>query len=514
LGNEQVAPGGRPGDERRHGSARARHLAAAAELVTAPPEPPLVAGGMAGIRLQDLAEATGRSRSSLYKLWPTQEDFWADLSLHLLFEHDHGFGDGDLPWFSAVEASGAAGGGLAISDPEDAAEVMRAFLAAIQDFIVENPGIASRGTLLGYHDLPEAQEVRARALERRLQDLGLVLAGMEAVTGHEVRPPATPYDLAVAFWALGDGFAVLAHLVPRVAEVRVQVDDGRGPRPWGLFSFAIREVLTRTATPAVGTPLPPPTAPTVAEQHEQLLARWDAAQREVLHAGTSLFFARIAGSDAAGREATEGIDVPAQVTVASVARASGVSRRAVYDLWSSVDELRLDLLAVLLAADRQRIDQLLSRVQPGEGAAATFGIALTRPPAEGRLPPAHASLAYLPEVTHPAVRQLYEQQVERTLALVRTHLDRIWPPRSPGRPARDDDDLAALFLSLIWGVGRVQRFVPHAVRHADVRRDPEGSVVVQVVEALVRARLGSPGRSITLSEQDREKRRRWFHGEG
>ncbi|OWY59104.1 hypothetical protein B7486_76355, partial [cyanobacterium TDX16] len=181
-----------------------------------------------------------------------------------------------------------------------------------------------------------------------------------------------------------------------------------------------------SAEGAAGPSIEEAVIPTLGEQHAELAARWTPAQREVLEASSTRFRELTALDMVQQRTRDEEVGAIGQVTVASVARASGVSRRAIYNLWASVTDLRLDLLRGFMGAERAWYEQGLQRVGDGPAAASELVAALVRPPAADRLSAAQARLAFLPDANHPAVQQVYVAELDRTVATMAQHADRLW----------------------------------------------------------------------------------------
>ncbi|HMJ78570.1 MAG TPA: TetR family transcriptional regulator, partial [Iamia sp.] len=306
--------------------------------------------------------------------------------------------------------------------------------------------------------------------------------------GRTIAPPLRPDDAAVAVWCLGDGFAVLHRSLPAVGRIAVPADDGLGPRRWGLMAYAVRAILSEMAIsgpPPV--PTGPPPGPSPAALYAEVSARWTPAQRDALDAATVLFLERTRARAMAG----DGGEIRSlgHVTVAAVARAAGVSRRSVYNHWSSSDELRLDLLRWLLAAERRRYVAALDRVveakpAPGPGRTAAVVSSLLVHPTADRLPIPHIPLAFLAEADHPAVRSTLVRGYEETLAAVATRVERLWPRAArPSGEELDADALAVVLVSLASGANRLLRIDPGALHPPGPARRP--TVLAAAVQALL-----------------------------
>ncbi|HEU5149547.1 MAG TPA: TetR/AcrR family transcriptional regulator [Iamia sp.] len=427
----------------------------------------------AAVELADLVERLGRSRSSLYRLWPSQHDFWHDLTLHLVFQNDYLKPDEWLPWdVSKLPVDVAPQ-----RDPAADTELVRVTLGLIQDWTLQDPWIQVRSALLGYADVPEVAEARRRVEARRIRHLAARTAAVLALSGAGVAAPLQAIDVATGVWCLGDGFAVLNRSRPSIGTRVVELDRGLGPRPWGLFAYAAGHALTAMADPDAGPAVvDPDPGPTPAALYDEVSARWTESQRDALREATALFLERLGPPvPGAHAEPPAGGEIRSlgHVTVADVARQAGVSRRSVYNHWSSSEDLRLDLLRWLLAAERNRYVAGLDRVVASPPRAERARVdavlaALLVHPAPNRIPIPHLPLAFLAEADHPAVRPVLERGHAEMVTAVASRVDRLWPTdrRATGADL-DTEDLAVLLLSLVTGANRLRRIVPQALWRAD-----------------------------------------------
>ena len=111
---------------------------------------------------------------------------------------------------------------------------------------------------------------------------------------------------------------------------------------------------------------------------------------------------------------------------------------------------------------------------------------LVRPQAADRLSAAQARLAFLPDANHPAVREVFATELDRTVAEVAEHADRLWPAdRRPSGPGLDAEGLGILLLCLVTGSNRLLRTNPSALPVTTLRRTPAGSAPAHALAALV-----------------------------
>src|SRR5690606_33421211 len=220
---------------------------------------------------------------------------------------------------------------------------------------------------------------------------------------------------------IGDGLLVMSHWHPSIRDASIVIDDGYGPRSWSLTGYAFRCMLfqlTEPIDPPGSTPLVTADLSALTELHAPE-PQWTDAQRETLAVAMDLLLQRLVAPPA-----DEHLSVLPQLTVDRIARATGVSRRAVYDVWSTRDALLLDVLTALLEAEAA---DLAERIERGRGAAGPepdLG-ALARAilaPAPESAPLEQATLAFVPESRRPEVRGVLLAHHERSVATVKAML--------------------------------------------------------------------------------------------
>lgn len=459
-----------PGAPRRPVSrtARGRYLEVAAEVAAAV-RPGAGRSYLAAlVDLAELGDLLGRPRTSLYRLWPSQHDFWSDLTVHLVFQNDFHRPDEGLPW----DETDPVGALPHRRDPLADVDRLRTGLQLMQDAVVADPWVQIRASLLGYADLPGVAEARRAVEGRRIRHLGRRIAEILGDAGLAVAPPLRAEDSAAALWCLGDGFAVLQRSRPAIAADGVAVDDGLGPQPWGLMAYAIRATLAETSAPGREEVAPGPRPDPAGAVRPGAPDRWAPARQEALDAASALFLERVRADLRSPAGDGDEIRSLGHVTVAAVARAAGVSRRSVYNHWSSSDELRLDLLRWLLAAERRRYVSALDRVAAGRepagpGRTAAALTAMLVHPVPDRLPLPHLPLAFLAELGHPVVRATLERGQAETISAVAARVERLWPAAArPSGERLGAERLAVLLLALATGANRLLRVHPTALRPA------------------------------------------------
>ncbi|CAN5553359.1 hypothetical protein BH10ACT1_BH10ACT1_13180 [soil metagenome] len=415
----------------------------------------------AHIQLGDVAAELGRSRTSLYKLWASQDLFQADLARFLILDHDYRTPAAELPWNEIVLPALTSPPGLT-----DVFETARCILNEAQVAVLEDPWIRVRAVMIGYGDAGALADVRQQVEERRQHDLADTLSGTFRLFGLRIAPPTDSHSLAVALWCLGDGFAILSRKLPRLSTATVDIDDGLGPRPWHLFSFMVRRLLEGALVgqePSGGTEIDGPHTAGAATP----ITAWTEPQRRVLAVGARLFVERLAPSDELG--CTTSVTGLASVTIAAVARRAKVSRRSVYDVWQSSEALRLDVLRALVRAEQSyvsgRLDKVIASVPHTSRSASTAAItAVLRRPHLDRIDPGDAANTFLLDLANPDVAEIFAEGTERTLGATIRRIERLWPsnPHDTGFQAAAEVRAVAL-LSLARGSSRLLRTNPGAL---------------------------------------------------
>jgi len=440
------------------GGARARYLEVAVDLATRADRgafgPPLIASA---VSLHEVARGLGRPRTAMYRLWETQQAFWCDLTEYLVVANDYAPADETMPWRVGVEA--------ARTPREVASEVLETFrLVAnfVQDVVFDDVWVLLRAASLGYHDYPRVVALRADVEVRRINDMARTIEGIAASVERGFLGPLSAFDVAALVWAVADGLAVIHAVMPEIDDMTVPIDDGNGPQPWKLLGFACRAIIDQATTHVGGGHADGGHPPVVVDEPVPPPTRWSDEQQEVLALATRIFVERFRAGGSAE------ISAYGDLTIHRLAREAGVSRRAIYNVWPSVTDLRLDLLVSLLHGRARAHRDVLSRLTRPE----SFGsliTALLAPPPSTTVAPGHAALAFLVDLNNHAVREVFATASRGLIDETRVWIAANRPPSDGGRRV-PDDALAVLVIALAAGANRLRRTCPAA----EVR--PHGAV--------------------------------------
>ena len=406
------------------------------------------------VSVNGLAEALGVTRTALYRRWPTRHDLWVDLVRYAAFRADFSRREDDMPWAPPPETMDP----IDISSPELLEVIRGQFNTSFQQASGDMAWVV-RAAQLAYPEPAELAAARSIVEQRRITTLAARIAiGLQRAR-RRFRPSFTLTDLAAAVWCIGDGLLVMSHWHPSIRDASIVIDDGYGPRSWSLTGYAFRCMLfqlTEPIDPPGSTPLVTADLSALTELHAPE-PQWTDAQRETLAVAMDLLLRRLVAPPA-----DDHMSVLPQLTVDRIARATGVSRRAVYDVWSTRDALLLDVLTALLDAEAA---DLAERIERGRGAAgpepdlAALARAILAPPPESA-PLDQATLAFVPESRRREVRDVLLAHHERSVATVKAMLAEL-PlfERSP-LEAVTLDQLATLWLAMESGARRIRRAVP------------------------------------------------------
>lgn len=465
---------------------RSRYLFGAATLAMRrqPDRPGLPYIG-AKIKLDEVAAVLGVTRTALYRRWETQHDFWLDLSRYLVLEHDAPERRDDLPWRADP------GPPLDLRLFPEVLEAFRISIGAMQAALYADFRILVRASLFAYDDLPGMAAARRATDQGRIRDLAHRLATVTDGLGYRFTAPLDAFGAAAALWCFADGLTVRSWRQPGLTNTTITVDDGDGPKPWSLLAYCARALLME-ATTRGRLPADAPdgtSGPAVADPDLARAPAWSAGQLEALRAASDLFVERVDPSQPTDRD--HEVSALGQITMASVARACRVSRRAVYNVWPSSDQLRLDLLSGLLSAERRaislRLNPTVERRLAPELRAAQLLSALVRPPSKGQLWVGHVRLAYLVDGRHPQVQVRNAAGTAGLLDEFEGAVSQLWPAADrPSGAAVDDRMLATLLSCIADGANRLIRVLPEAVS------DPQpGAGLSALIDALVAHEPGS-----------------------
>jgi AcrR family transcriptional regulator len=385
----------------------------------------------AKVKLDEVADTLGLTRTALYRRWDTQHDFWADLSRYLVLEHDASERRDDLPWRAEP------GPPLDLRRFPQVLEAFRTSIGGIQADLHADLRILVRASLFAYDDLPGMAAERRATDRQRIRDLAGHLAAIVHGLGYRFTEPLDAFGAATALWCLADGLTVRSWRQPGLADATISVDDGDGPAPWSLLAYCGRALLMEATTRGRLAADAPDgtTGPELADgAHDRPSAEWSAGQLKALEAAAGLFHERV--DPAQPTDHDHEVSALGQITMASVARECGVSRRAVYNVWPSTDELRLDLLSALLSAERRaislRLAPVIERDLAPELRASHVLSTLVRQPGAGQLWVGHVRLAYLVDGRHPGVQAASAAGAAGILDEFEHAVARLWPAPAGG----------------------------------------------------------------------------------
>lgn len=406
------------------------------------------------VSVNQLADALGVTRTALYRRWPTRHDLWMDLVRYAAFRADFSRREEDMPWAPPPETMEP----VDLASPELLEIIRGQFNTSFQQASGDMAWVV-RAAQLAYPETPELAAARSIVEQRRITTLAARIAIGLQRGRRRFKPGFTLTDLAALVWCLGDGLLVLAHWHPDIRDASITIDDGWGPRPWTLTGYAFRSVLftlTEPIDPPGSTPLVTADLSALTELHAPE-PEWTDAQRETLAVAMELLLERLVSPPA-----DDHLSVLPQITVDRIARATGVSRRAVYDVWSTRDALLLDVLTALLDAEAAELGE---RIERGRGAAgpapnlAALAQAILAPPQESS-PLEQATLAFVPESRRAEVGEILLAHHERTVATLRSMLAEL--PVFERSPLEEVtlDQLAVMWLAIEAGARRMRRAMP------------------------------------------------------
>lgn len=161
---------------------RQRHLEIAAKLaLTDTSHEPAFAHIVSHITLADVAKHLGTSRSSLYRLWDTQHDFWTDLAFYVTSRTE--------PWpedFGPDDPSTV----LTPGHLDGLAEFIRQQFGSIQQQAIDDPYLVARASLVGYPAIPDLSTHLSAWHRIRRQGMAERLAAILNAAGRAPSPPS------------------------------------------------------------------------------------------------------------------------------------------------------------------------------------------------------------------------------------------------------------------------------------------------------------------------------------
>lgn len=452
-----------PIPRRRHPTAPlppdAKYRRVARDLVRTPaidgmPETPYL---VARVAFTAVAEALGITRPALYRLWPSQYDFWVDLARYIAYEIDYSQPDHDMPWnarYTVVEPTTER-----FADDEIDG-LLSASANAVQDALFANVQILIRAASLGYPDIGDLGHIRRQVETRRIDQFRADVDSSLVVLGRTPGPHGT-FDVAASLWCIADGLSVLHPFLGDECGRRAEVDFGRGPQTWTMLSLTVRALYLGLSAPrAARDDVPELRAPFVVPVPEHV---WSAGQIAALDVATELFADSI--TDPQPQIEQDEVSVLGYVTIARVAALAGVSRRTIYNVWPTREAMMADILEDLLADGRADQRRVLHAENGGELGAMTndlVGPAGTAPPID----PALAFVIELGDEPHCAAIAASQRALAGDFtARMRLHMASLH--RRP-RDGITIDDLGLLWMCLVQGGRRLRRVSPETAVAFDV----------------------------------------------
>ncbi|HQZ32952.1 MAG TPA: TetR/AcrR family transcriptional regulator [Ilumatobacteraceae bacterium] len=407
------------------------------------PETPYV---VAGITFAELSRTAGVPRSTLYRLWETQYDFWIDLSRYIAYEIDYSQRERELPWLE--RRSTASRRPILAADQSD--KEMSAQANAVQAIVMDDFRVLIRAAFIGYPDVADLGRVRRHVETSRLESLGEELSLSWIAIGGAMFTVDAETEIAATMWCIADELSVLNRFFPEACGQLFAVDFGLGEYPWSLLALVLRSLCH--GSPATDQPdrtserewyeIPPPDDP------------WNDAQLTNLGLAMELFVDSITSH----HNTVEPPGVLDYVTVARVAAMAGVSRRTIYNVWPTRDEMMSDLLQDLLH-DHATVLLAPFDVSPGPVTLGEITASLIGP--SNAEPPAEPLLAFMigvgNERHHSAIRRANQELIAQLAQQIAVWLDSV------GRQPRDGigfEQLAVIWLCLVRGGRRLRRTCP------------------------------------------------------
>lgn len=443
------------------------------------------------VKVADVATRVGVSRAAIYKLWPAQHDFLVDLATYLLTEED------DDPWI----VSGVVGLASEI-DPSapDLFEATRVWFGRVQQSLAGDPRLVLRSASLAY-PLPEDVAMRRTELERRYRRTAAraVRQALET-TGRRPVSSLTVDDLTLAIVMLVDGSAMLSWNAPELVRSRTPTPDDGEP-PWSALAYAVRCVLTGLTEPGVIHPAPDRQAPDRQAPTDGWQTRpWTPAQRRALEAGAQIMAELISRVGRDDERHEDRSDVLGHVTMDRVARAAGVSRRHLYNLWSSQSEFRADLLSHLSQRefadyfadfDDAALEAMVQLSDPVDLALAIGEMVNEeRPSTDGQA--MRARFAFRGQLTDPGVRGRVQRNLERAIDEQSRRLAGFEDLVDPdSEVVLDGEQVSLLLLITAGGSERLNRIDPVTVRAKLPYRGGRWSLFSIVCQTIISHSIGS-----------------------
>lgn len=319
---------------RRGGTNHADYLDRAVSLATTLGAVTATASPFAHVSLSAVAEAAGVTRSTLYRLWPSQHAFWDELVSYMMTAEADSSTSAPSPFADSGATSLAAA-----SVHESVQSLLLTDRHALMQIGVIGLPIESMSRDL----VAKRRAERIAALSHEL-DRDLRIRGAACIDGVEVG------HVAVALTMIGTGLPITGRLV-RPDHLTFDSATFEGPSEAGRSLFgtlqeALRAALTTTSSA-------PPATQQVDDRADVVPPRRPSGRR--------LDYLRIAAELALDPD-TDGPGIGRALrylTLDALARELGVTRRTLANIWPDQASFRLDLLAHLLRSERGDLVQAL-----------------------------------------------------------------------------------------------------------------------------------------------------------
>ncbi|WP_203337311.1 TetR/AcrR family transcriptional regulator [Nocardioides limicola] len=427
------------------------------------------------VSISSVAQAAGVTRSAIYHLWPSRQDYYDEL---LRFMVDS---DWTLPGGPTSPDSGSFDGDLAaaVSCPATIYDGVHTVLLSDRSCLLETALVGHAGQKRPRRQLAARRRRRQLRFASQLRDL-------LSTTGHRCVDGIGIGSLAAALTIAGQGIGVTGRLVDRrhlhFDSAAYESADDAGRTMFGLHQFAIGRLLLQdgagsTSDEHAWIALPDPSTPAVSPT---------GRRRHYLELGAAA--AHRTGYDHAGIGQALGY-----VTAESLARAAGVSRRTLANHWPDQASLRLDLLLHLLRQDRRGLIQAIracpDRVDPHQAHTLLLDL--------GDRLHAHllrhrnqvSFLAFAPHFDECRVTEPLHREHESLLHHLHRALDSVlWRIGRRRRPGVSGEQLATAVLILVDGANRMLRTDPSLLRPLVTwggrRRSLTAVSLMAIIEAL------------------------------
>jgi AcrR family transcriptional regulator len=440
------------------------------------------------VRLSDVAERLELSRASLYKLWPTQHDFWVDLATFVTVRDD------EDPWIT----SGIEGLGPALDAADgDHMEAVRVWFDSVEQRLAADPRLVLRSASLGY-PMPD-ELVRHRTATERRHRSHAAAALRKVLLRAGCRPVASLSidDVVLALTLLIDGTAMFSWSAPDLAGKRIEMLDEHGPT-WSVLAYGARCVLEELIEPGE---LPPWSPPSVhdADPDPAIAPAWSRTQLRALREGAAALSELIDGSRATTDHSADALG---HVGIDQVARAAGVTRRHLYNLWQSQSEFRADLLVYMSEKefgeyftdfDDSAMETVVSIRDPAELTLTIAELVNTKVMDADRSD-TRATFAFRSQLTDPGLRERLQRNLELAIDhqadRLRTLAELLQIDGAPGDRV-GTEDLAMLLVVTGGGSERLNHIDPALARAKRSYRGGSWSIFSIICQCLISRSVGA-----------------------